>query len=124
MVEGPRRTGLGILAAAVVVVVVAVAAVVVIAHRQSPHSKAERTVSDYLSDWSKGHYAQMATVADQPAANFTAFYQASAKGLEEKSADYQLVSVQTGSNPSATFRATLTLADYPDWSYEGTLPLV
>jgi hypothetical protein len=120
-----RRAGLGILATGVVVVVaVAVAAVVVVTHRQSPHSQAQRAVESYLSDWSNGRYADMAALADQPANTFAAFYQASTKGLAEKSGDYSLVSVTTKGSPSATYSARLTLAGYPDWTYTGTLPLV
>jgi beta-lactamase class D len=110
--------------ATAVVLVVAVAAVAFVLHRQSPGSRARQTVGDYLSDWSAGRYAEMAPVAGQPVDSFTAFYQASAHGLEESNARYELVSVQTGSNPSATFRARVTLANYPEWTYTGTLPLV
>src|SRR3954470_5336358 len=118
-----RRAGLGILAA-VVVLVVAVAAVVGVVHRQSPGSKAKRAAEGYLSDWSAGRYDQMAAVADQPADSFTAFYRASATGLEEQEAKYELLSVSTGDKPSAAFRATVTPANYPEGTYEGTLPLV
>ncbi len=117
-----RRAGLGILAAAVVLVV-AVTAVVVVIQRQSSGGQAKQAVEGYLDDWSAGRYDQMAVVADQPVDSFTAFYRASATGLEEQEAKYELLSVSTGDAPSATFRATITPANYPDWTYEGTLPL-
>src|SRR4051794_11882601 len=119
-----RRATIGIVAV-VVVIVAAVAAVAGVVHRQSPTSQASRAVEGYLSDWSAGRYSEMAAVAEQPVPSFTAFYQASAKGLAEQQSKYDLVSVQTGANPSATFRAQLTLpTGYPAWTYTGTLPLV
>ncbi|HSP38354.1 MAG TPA: penicillin-binding transpeptidase domain-containing protein [Frankiaceae bacterium] len=118
-----RKAGVGILAAAVVLVV-AVAAGAFVLNRHSPTNRAKATVEGYLSDWSNGRYPQMAAVAEQPVDSFTSFYKASAQGLEETRGSYQLVSLQTGANPSATFNARVSLANYPDWTYTGTLPLV
>jgi beta-lactamase class D len=110
--------------ATVVVVLVAAGAVAVVLHRTSPASRARQAVGNYLSDWSAARYTDMAAIAEQPAASFATFYQASTRGLKETHASYDLVSVHTGSNPSATFRAQVALAGYPDWTYTGTLPLV
>jgi cell division protein FtsI/penicillin-binding protein 2 len=112
-------------AAAVIVVLAAAAtAVVLVQHKQSPESKARAAVEQYLADWSNGRYAEMAPVAEQPADSFTAFHQASATGLKETSGQYDLQSVQVKGTPSATFRATLKLPNRPDYTYDGTLPLV
>jgi hypothetical protein len=110
---------------AVTLAVVLVAVVVVVHQRRSSSgARARQTAQAYLSDWAAGRYADMAALADQPAAPFTRLYQDSARGLHEDHASYHLTSVSTGSRPSAGFTAQVTIAGYPTWTYTGTLPLL
>ena len=123
---GHRRPVI-VLALLVAACVVAAAAVGTVVDRQrvATARRRARTVADkYLAAWSGGRYPQMAQLAGQPSAVFTAYYRSSAAFLRETSASYALTSLVFGAHPHADYRAQVVISGYGTWQYNGELPLV
>jgi cell division protein FtsI/penicillin-binding protein 2 len=107
-----------------VVVLAAGAVVAILALRPGKPETPDGAVAAFLSDWTRGDYANMAVTVDAPPPDFAAIYQREVKDLTITKAEYHKGTVlTTGTRATATYHAVVTLKTLGDWTYDGSLDL-
>jgi cell division protein FtsI/penicillin-binding protein 2 len=85
----------------------------------------QTTLEAFVADWNRGEWTAMASLVDQPPADFAASAPALTSGLHATGATYRAAVVSTkGSSATAAVSATYDLPAIGSWPVQSTLDLV
>lgn len=104
----------------------AVALTVLVGGGCTSKPKPDRTAADFAREWSRGDYAAMAALTDaSDRAAVTAAHEQAAKDLGATAIEIKVTRVDSKDTAAtASYTATVTLADFGQWSYDGSFRLV